>query len=133
MRALPRGAALVLCSLLLVSACSDSTGPKAGPTSGHWTGSPSVYVPMDFSLMQTDTIITGTGTAHPPADSAEAMSVIGFVPTVTDSTLVVMTFAVENLVPAVFIGALAPDGRTMSGTLVVAFVATQDTVTFTRK
>jgi hypothetical protein len=92
-----------------------------------------VYFPVDFTLTQTDSIITGTGRVFPPADSSQQMSVIGFVPTISDSTPVIMTFSVENVVPAVFIGALRPDGNTMAGTLLVAFVGTQDTVTFTRK
>ncbi|HWZ29461.1 MAG TPA: hypothetical protein VNX15_12915 [Gemmatimonadales bacterium] len=129
-----RISALVTLSFLLGTlACSNSTGPKAGPTSGHWTGSPDVYLPLDFTVMQTDTIITGSGTIRSPEDSVEKLAVIGFVPTVSDSTPVIMTFSAENVVPAVFIGALSADGKTMTGTLTVTFIATTDTVTFTRK
>lgn len=120
--------------VLSLGGCHDSTGPKAaGPTSGHWVGTPSVYLPMDFTISQNDTLIAGTGTLSAPSGD-QPMDVIGFTPTATpDSTEVVMTFSAENVVPGIFVGGMSQDGKTIHGTFQVAFLGTQDTVTFTRK
>lgn len=135
MRRAARVLILALTPAVAAGACHDSTGPKVapGPTSGHWTGSPSGYGPMDFTITQTDTLISGSGTIHGPDGTVEPMDVIGFVPTATDSTPVIMTFSAENVVPSVFIGALSQDGAHLIGNLTITFVSQVDTITFLRQ
>lgn len=126
---------LILALALEAGACHDSTGPKVtpGPTSGHWSGTPSGYGPMDFTITQTDTLISGSGTIQAPDGTVEPMDVIGFVPTVTDSTPVIMTFSAENVVPAVFVGALSLNHNVLNGSLTITFVSQTVSVSFARQ
>jgi hypothetical protein len=121
------GVLLVLAGAL---GCGDSTGPRAGALSGRWVGAPGNFYRLTFTLVHEDSVLTGHGTVD--AEPRQRIAVIGRASASGDVNL---TVASENIIPFVFLGTAAADGRTMSGRFSAGLGTglPVDTVTFHRE
>ncbi|MEX2155984.1 MAG: hypothetical protein WD773_03995 [Gemmatimonadales bacterium] len=113
------------------AACDASSGP-GGLLSGHWVSDTSFSVTIDITLTHRDTVIEGRGTMF--TTTPHQLSIIGFYSSIASNpTPIIITFSGVNLVPAIYFGTLASDGRSMRGEYRWAFGIAPDTVTFIRQ
>ncbi len=126
----PRIASLcVAVAVILLAACAESTSPS-GPFSGHWEGAPPDYPALDFTLMQRDSLLTGSGAIAltSPVPYTQPLLVIG-----TDfRATLALTFSSENTIPAIFRGSLSANGDTLDGRLALWGAQGDTAVTFHR-